>query len=645
MPALLAALVLAQVPAPPPASGKEANPQAGLPLAPVARLPETVVVETRHPTALEEASPSVSRLAVAEATDAGLTTLAGALATAPGLYATEQSGEGSQASLFIRGTNSSQSAVLLDGRRLPPGFSGSYELGRYRLWGLRSVEILRGPSSTLYGANALGGVVDLRLADPLTDAPGGAWQFEGGSYGRASLGFSWLANDAAGKAKARSGTSVALTTTHDDGWRVNGARDATNALFKSCWRLSPGLTLELIGSADLAKAGLPGQATGAPASGDPNDWQRDAGWLLSPGLRYQDDRVTAVAFWSRGGSAVTSLVDGTNFYGPFAYHQRFLLDRDELTAFADWRLRPDLTVGAGATYERTAFDQLALDGVSTAWSDTHETFGAWTRVDWQASPSDRWRAALRRDEPTDFAGKTTGELGYARKLGKELSLEAKVASAYRAPAANDLAYGTSGNRPLRPEANTGAELGLRYASRIPGEYELTLVAFRNHLTDLIDYDPADNYKTFNIAKARTQGIELGGGARPIKGLRVFGAATLLDTEVLSPDYQGIAVAGQSLLRRPRGVLHVGAELTPDDDWTFGGAVSWLHGRVDFDWNLGQRVDLPDATTVRLWVRRALGQGGELTLRIENLTNESAPPTGIGFGAQPRSVYVGYTRRF
>ena len=193
--------------------------------------------------------------------------------------------------------------------------------------------------------------------------------------------------------------------------------------------------------------------------------------------------------------------------------------------------------------------------------------------------------------------------------------------------------------------NPGAELGLRYASRIPGEYELTLVAFRNQLTDLIDYDPADNYKTFNIAKARTQGVELGGGARPIKGLRVFGAATLLDTEVLSPDYQGIAVAGQSLLRRPRCVLHVGAELTPDDDWTFGGAVSWLHGRVDFDWNLGQRVDLPDATTVRLWVRRALGHGGELTLRLENLTNESTPPTGIGFGAQPRSVYVGYTRRF
>ena len=624
MTVLLAALVLAQAPT---------------------RLPDTVVVETRHPSPLEEASPAVSRIAVVEATDSGLTTLAGALTTTPGVYATEQSGEGSQASLFIRGTNSAQSALLLDGRRLPPGFSGSYEMGRYRLFGLRSVEILRGPSSSLYGANALGGVVDLRLADPLTDAVGGAWQVEAGSYGRAMAGFSWLTNDAQGRTAARSGTSVALTSTRDDGWRVNGGREATNALVKSAWRLSPKLVLELIGSADCAKAGLPGQSAGAPSAGDPDDWQRDSGWMLSPGLRYEDDSVSAVAFWSRGGSAVTSLVDGDNFFGPFSYHQRFLLDRDELTAFADWKLRPDLTVGVGATYERTAFDQLALDGLSTTWSDTHETLGVWTRADWRATGADRFRAAWRRNEHTDFAGKTTAEFGYARRLGKELTAEAKIATAYRAPAANDLAYGTSGNRALRPESNAGGEVGLRYESRIPGELSVTLAAFRNNLNDLIDFDPADNYKTFNIAKARTQGVELGAAGRPTKGLRLFGAATLLDTEVLSPDYQGIAAAGQSLLRRPRLTLNAGAELAPNDDWTFGAAVTFLRGRVDYDWNLGQRVDLADAATVRVWIRRALGARGELSLRIENLGNVTAPPSGIGFGAQPRSVYVGYTRRF
>ena len=126
------------------------------------RLPETVVIETRQAAPLADASPSVSRLDVTAATESGLTTLTSLLGGAPGVYATEQSGEGSVGSLFLRGTNSTQTAVLLDGRRLPQGFSNSYEIGRYRIFGLSSVEILRGPSSSLYGANALGGVIDLR---------------------------------------------------------------------------------------------------------------------------------------------------------------------------------------------------------------------------------------------------------------------------------------------------------------------------------------------------------------------------------------------------------------------------------------------------------------------------------------------------
>lgn len=243
MPALFVALIIAQAPT---------------------RLPETIVIESRQAAPLGEASPSVSRVNVTEATEAGLTTLAEALATTPGLYATEQTGEGSQASLFIRGTNSSQSAVLLDGRRLPPGFSGSYEIGRYRLFGLNSVEILRGPSSALYGANALGGVVDLRLASPLTEAAGGLWQAEGGSYGRGSLGFRWLANNAAGKAAATQGTSLALTTTHDDGWRTNGGRDATNALVKSEWRLTP-----ISSSKSSARRTSPGPACRGNPAGRP----------------------------------------------------------------------------------------------------------------------------------------------------------------------------------------------------------------------------------------------------------------------------------------------------------------------------------------------------------------------------------------
>ena len=599
------------------------------------RLPDTVVIETRQAKPLAEASPSVSRLDVAAATDAGQTTLTSLLGGAPGVFAAEQSGEGSVGSLFLRGTNSTQTAVLLDGRRLPQGFSNSYEIGRYRLFGLSSVEILRGPSSTLYGANALGGVVDLRQSSPLSGAAGSTLAAEGGSYGRGTLNFAFLRNDAVGGKPATHGTALSLTATHDDGWRPNAGREAASGFLKHELRLGPSLVFDFVGSADHGEAGLPGQDLG----GAPNltDWQRDGGWLASPGLRFRDERTDATVFWSRAGSAVTSLTS--------PYANRYLLDRDEVTAFVDHKARDDLTLGLGLSYECASFDQFDTVAGSLTWADTQESLGAWTRAEWQVTSADRLRASVRRDRFTDFAGKTTGELTYARRLSKELHAHAKYGTAYRAPAANDLAYGTHLGLPLRPESNVGTEVGLRHENSVPGALSWTLVAFRNELTDLIDYNPL-SYQTYNIAQARTQGAEFGVETRPVKGLRVFGATTWLDSEIRSSDYfLGTGLAGDKLLRRPTLTLTAGVEASPNDDWIVGFSCAYLRGREDFDWNAYARVNLPDAAYARLWIRHVLSDRTEISLRIENIFGEEAPPAAFGFPAQPRSAYLSLTRRF
>jgi vitamin B12 transporter len=599
------------------------------------RLPETVVVETRQAKPLSETSASVSRLDVAAATDAGQTTLTSLLGGAPGVFATEQSGEGSVGALFLRGTNSTQTAVLLDGRRLPQGFSNSYEIGRYRIFGLASVEVLRGPSSTLYGANALGGVIDLRQQSPLTARTGSTLVAEGGSYGRGTLNYALLTNNAQSAKPATQGTALSLTATHDDGFRPNADREAVSAFLKHEQRLAPNLVFDLVGSADHGKAGLPGQQLGGP----PNltDWQRDGGWLLSPGLRFQDETTEASIFWSRAGSSIESLT------APYA--NRYLLDRDEVTATIDRRVRPDLTLGLGLSYESSSFDQFDVAANSLTWADTQESLGVWTRAEWQVTANDRLRAAVRADRFTDFAGKTTGDITYSRRLSKEKLAHVKFGTAYRAPAANDLAYGTHLGLPLRPESNSGIEIGLRHEDLVPGALSWTLVAFRNDLSDLIDYNPI-SYQTYNIAEARTQGLEAGVETRPAKGLRLFGAATWLDSQILSSDYfLGTGVAGDKLLRRPTLTFSVGAEVMPNDDWTFGVSAAHLRGREDFDWNAYARTALPDATFVRLWIRRVLSDRTEISLRIENIFGEDAPPAAFGFPAQPRSAYLSLTRRF
>jgi vitamin B12 transporter len=606
-----------------------------------AQLPDTIVIESRQTTPIVESSPSVTKVSVNDATDAGYNTLSSIIATTPGVFATEQSGEGSQASLFFRGTNSSQSVVLLDGRRLPEGFSGSYEIGRYRLFGLSSVEILRGPSSSLYGANALGGVVDLRLAEPLKSTEVGTKSvFEVGSYGRYSLSLSYLINNAHDQQAATNGTAVSITTSHDDGWRDNSQRDNHTALIKSEWRLSPHLVLDLLGSFDNGQCGLPGQAT-ALLPAHLHDWQKDNGWMLSPGLRYQDTQTNAAVFWSHGSTTVKDYIEDWLLY------EKYILKRDEVTAFADQKFSRNLTLGLGATFESSYFDHQDLNTGSSTWADTMESLGIWGRADWAATAKDRIKASIRYDSFTDFAGKSTWEINYSRKLSKQFYAHAKVATSYRAPSANDLAYGTLNGLPLRPESNQGSEIGLRYESEKRNRLNWTLVAFKNKLTDLIDFDfdPADsNYKSFNIARAETQGVELGVESQLTKNLRIFAAATSLKTEALS-DYLSIITKGQALLRRPTLTLNIGTEFTPNENWVWGVALNHLEGRDDYDWDAGSRVSLPNANYWRTWIRYSVNSGQDISLRIENLTGETAPPSALGFGAQPRSAYLSFTAKF
>ena len=75
---------------------------------------------------------------------------------------------------------------------------------------------------------------------------------------------------------------------------------------------------------------------------------------------------------------------------------------------------------------------------------------------------------------------------------------------------------------------------------------------------------------------------------------------------------------------------------PNDDWTFGVSAAHLRGREDFDWNAFARTELPDATFVRLWIRRVLSDRTEISLRIENIFGEDAPPAAFGFPAVLRA---------
>ena len=587
----------------------------------VVELPETIVVENRRPTLLSEASPSVTKFNPQDTSLSQFGTLSNILSATPGVYASEQSGIGSSTSVFFRGTNSAHTAFLLDGRRLSEGFSGNYEIGRYRTFGLSSVEILRGPSSSLYGANALGGVIDCRLPQPLTEPSSIRSNFEIGSYDYVSLGITVTNNNAQGTEPATQGNTVTFTTSHDKGWRDNSSRDASNLLFKSVWKISDKINFDILGSADTSRARLPGTDV-APT---PDDWQNDYGWLISPGVFFRDENTQAAAFWSHNETSTKSYTFATDY--------SYKIKRDEFTAYVDQKVDAQLNLGLGVSYENNHFDQ--VESTPKTWVDTMESLGLWTRADWKMSAQDQLKVTLREDTFSDFQKHFSWDINYRRSLNKELSAHAKLATAYHTPSANDLAGGTVGGAALRPETNYGKELGLRYENG--KDLSWTLVLFENHLTDLISFDYVYPYPAYNINEARSRGVEFGVQSQITSTLKLFGTGTYLSTKDFATQ--------DSLIRRPDLIFTLGAEVNPTTAWTYGLSVNHIANRIDYDPSSYAVVKSPNGTYWRTWLVYHYKTSQELSLRIENVFNETAPPASLGFPAQPRSFYLSFSVKY
>ncbi len=150
-------------------------------------LPDVVVTADRRAEPLSRTGSAISVLTREEIQTFNPTSLVDALRNVPGVDVTETGGPGATTSVRIRGANTGQTLVLIDGIRVndPSGASGDFDFSNLLPTAIDRIEVLRGPQSALYGSDAIGGVVNI-----LTRSGGGAprfeARFEGGSYGTLS---------------------------------------------------------------------------------------------------------------------------------------------------------------------------------------------------------------------------------------------------------------------------------------------------------------------------------------------------------------------------------------------------------------------------------------------------------------------------
>ncbi|MBI4807388.1 MAG: TonB-dependent receptor [Nitrosomonadales bacterium] len=595
-------------------------------------LDEVVVTATRTEQALTQ---TLSHTTVITRKDIETSQAADVPALLKGLAGVEvyqNGGIGKQSSLFMRGTNSSHTLVLLDGVRINSATAGTTQIDQLMLDQIERIEVVRGNVSSLYGSEAIGGVIQI-----FTRRGKGEPSVNG------SIGV--------GSYKTRRITAGFGGGAEDDTFNLQVSKYKTDGVSAVKTSLVPGVNPDKDGydnasvSANLRHAFGSAHSMSVSMFDSKATSQNDNAFGLSTDVNSSKSHIQkfAVASDNRLSEGWLSKLQ---FSRGMDDTQNYLNGAPDAMMGAQFKTTSDLfswqhTLRVGGSdalvvgWEKLK-QQVASSTLFTRTNRTDDSLFAGYTANFGA---EQLQMNYRKDKYSDFGTAKTWLLGYGGNIAESWRLTASMATAFKAPTLNDLfypfvdwgfGYSYIGNPNLKPEHSRNKELGLHYAK---AGQRLDVVYFENRIHDLIAINTLPASTMVNLNEARIEGAELTLNEQ-------FG-----DTGVkLSVTRQNPrdANTGQTLLRRARNfaslvvVKQYGA-LKMGGEWQYSGV------RTDIDINSFARTTLAPYDLANLTANYALDQHFELSVRVDNLFNRDYM-LAHGYNTLRRTVFVGLNYR-
>lgn len=578
----------------------------------VIALDTIVVTASRNAQSVDDALASVTVITRDEIENSQATDLTDLLASVPGVEVVRSGGRGQIASIFTRGTESDHTLVLVDGVKINPGTLGSANISYLNPEMIERIEVVKGPRSTLYGSEAIGGVIQIftRKSGPLATAviSGGAdstkeagIQFFKQTDSGVKLGFGVNHFDTDGFPTLQASD---LDTGHDNtsvNATVSAPLNESNTLSVSAFHNS--------GNTEYLGTDYSNFPAVTYVGKDHDFTQRNLTLALDSQLNDQWRSLLTLAHFK----------DETeqNQSDDFVQTNRTQLEWQNTVSLGQHLLT------AGVSVQEEDIESLSF---GSGFDQSLTTKAIYLQDSIQFDQHSLTLATRLTDHET-FGNHTTWEVSYGYQFDNGLNLYSSIATGFRAPSASDM-YGYGGNPELDPEVSTNYEVGAKF--QINEQHHVSAAAFYNDIDDLINFVEVApyTYQGRNVDEAKIKGVELTHTMR-LDNLSWTTSATFQSPKNKETDTLLLRRAQRSLSTRVDYTLHgylLGAELLAQSQ------------RKDF------AADMAGYGVVNLTVKKSLTDNLSIEGKLLNAFDKEYE-VASGYNTQGRAGFVTLKAQF